>query len=70
MFKKVLLAIWTSSLEKFWNFILPKTPINEIEVRSVLVKPKTEDVVDTVKVVPTKPKKKYYKPKPKANIKK
>jgi len=70
MFKKVLLATWTSSLEKFWNFILPKTSINEIEVRSVLVKPKIEDIVDTVKVAPAKPKKKYYKSKPKVNTKK
>lgn len=70
MFKKVLLAAWTSSLEKFWNFILPKTSINDIEVRSMLVKPKSEDVVDIVKVVPSKPKKKYYKPKAKKDIKK
>jgi hypothetical protein len=62
MFKKVLLAAW--------NFILPKRSINEIEVRSVLVKPKIEDVVDPVKIAPTKPKKKYYRPKAKKDLKK
>ena len=62
MFKKVLLAIW--------NFILPKTTIDEIELRSINVKKEIEDVVDAIKGVPTKPKKRYYKPKTKVEPKK
>jgi hypothetical protein len=70
MFKKGLLAVWNFLSKKFWNFVLPKTSINEIEVRSVLVKPEIKDVVNTTKSLKPKPKKKYYKPKPKADNKK
>jgi hypothetical protein len=78
MFKKVLYAIWTFSLEKAWNGFWSKTDIDEkaievveeIQVRSVLVKEELKDVVDAVKGVHTKPKKKYYKPKAKAEPKK
>ena len=78
MFKKLLYAIWTFSLEKGYNWVLSKTTIDEkaievieeIEVRSVLVKKELKDVVDVVKGVPAKPKKKYYKPKAKAESKK
>jgi len=37
--------------------------IDEIKVRSVLVKEEIKDVVDSVKGAPIKPKKKYYRPK-------
>jgi hypothetical protein len=78
MFKKLLYAIWTFSLEKTWNWIWSKTKvdekvievIDEIQVRSVLVKAELKDVVDAAKGVHTKPKKKYYKPKPKVDNKK
>jgi hypothetical protein len=78
MFKEVLYAIWTFSLEKGYNWVLSKTTIDEkaieaideIKVRSVLVKKELKDVVDAVKGVPTKPKKKYYRPKVKAETKK
>jgi hypothetical protein len=78
MFKKVLLVVWTFSLEKTWNWILSKTTvdekaievIDEIEVRSTRVKEELKDVVDAAKGVPTKPKKRYYKPKPKKDLKK
>jgi hypothetical protein len=78
MFKKVLLAVWTFSLEKGYNWILSKTTldekaievIDEIEVRSANVKKEFKDVVNAAKGLPTKPKKKYYKPKPKADLKK
>jgi len=71
MFKKILCLIWTCSLEKVWNFLLSKTTvdekvievIDEIKVRSVLVKEEIKDVVDAVKGAPIKPKKKYYRPK-------
>jgi len=67
MFKQVLYAIWTFSLEKGYNWVLSKTTIDEkaielvdeIKVRSVLVKEELKDVVDAVKGVQTKPKKKY-----------
>jgi len=67
MFKQVLCAIWTFSLEKGYNWVLSKTTIDEkaielvdeIKVRSVLVKEELKDVVDAVKGVQTKPKKKY-----------
>jgi len=62
MFKKLLLALW--------NFILPKTTIDEIELRSINVKKEIEDVVDAIKGAPTKPKKRYYKPKAKVEPKK
>lgn len=78
MFKKVLLAVWTFSLEKTWNWILSKTTldekaievIDEIEVRSIKVKKEFKDVVDAAKGVSTKPKKRYYKPKAKTDSKK
>jgi hypothetical protein len=78
MFKKLLLGIWTFSLEKTWNWFWSKTKvdekaievIDEIHVRSILVKAELEDVVDAVKGFKPKPKKKYYKPKPKADNKK
>lgn len=78
MFKRILYAIWTFSLEKAWNWIWSKTEIDEkaievideIHVRSILVRKELKDVVDAVKGVPVKPKKKYYKPKPKAEPKK
>jgi len=65
MFKKILCLIWTCSLEKVWNFLLSKTTvdekvievIDEIKVRSVLVKEEIKDVVDAVKGAPIKPKK-------------
>jgi hypothetical protein len=77
MFKQVLYAIWTFSLEKGYNWVLSKTTIDEkaielvdeIKVRSVLVKEELKDVVDAVKGVQTKPKKKYYRPKAKADTK-
>jgi hypothetical protein len=66
MFKQVLYAIWTFSLEKGYNWVLSKTTIDEkaielvdeIKERSVLVKEELKDVVDAVKGVQTKPKKK------------
>lgn len=78
MFKKILYAVWSFSLEKGWNWILSKTDIDEktieviddIHVRSVLVKEELKDVVDAVKGVQTKPKKKYYRPKAKIETKK
>lgn len=78
MFKKILLAIWTFSLEKGYNWLLSKTTIDEkaikvideIHVRSVLVKAELEDVVDAAKGFKTKPKKRYYKPKAKTEVKK
>lgn len=78
MFKKLLYAIWTFSLEKAWNWIWSKTEIDEkaievveeIQYRKVLVKEELKDVVNAVKGIPSKPKKKYYKPKPKAEPKK
>ena len=78
MFKKLLYSIWTFSLEKTWNWIWSKTEIDEktidvideIHVRSVLVKKEIKDVVDAVKGVPSKPKKKYYRPKTKVEPKK
>jgi hypothetical protein len=77
MFKQVLYAIWTFSLEKGYNWVLSKTTIDEkaielvdeIKVRSILVKEELKDVVDAVKGVQTKPKKKYYRPKAKADTK-
>jgi len=73
MFKQVLYAIWTFSLEKGYNWVLSKTTIDEkaielvdeIKVRSVLVKEELKDVVDAVKGVQTKPKKNITDQKPK-----
>jgi hypothetical protein len=78
MFKKVLLTIWTFSLEKAYNWILSKTTIDEkaievideIEVRSVRVKEELKDVVNAAKGLSNKPKKRYYKPKAKTDLKK
>jgi len=78
MFKKVLLAVWTFSLEKGYNLLLSKTTldekaievIDEIQVRSIRVKEELKDVVDAVKGVPVKSKKRYYKPKAKVEPKK
>lgn len=78
MFKEILYAVWTFSLQKGWNWIWSQTDIdektieviNEIEVRSELVKKELKDVVNAVKGVPIKPKKKYYKPKAKVEPKK
>lgn len=78
MFKKVLCVIWTFSLEKAWNWLRSKTEVDEkaiqvvdeIIVRSTLVKAELEDVVDAVKGFKTKSKKKYYKPKAKVDLKK
>lgn len=78
MFKKVLLAVWTFSLEKGYNWLLSKTTIDEkaievideIHVRSALIKAELKDVVDATKGFKAKPKKKYYKPKPKVDLKK
>jgi len=78
MFKKLLHAVWTFSLEKGWNWIWSKTEIDEkaievveeIQYRKVLVKEELKDVVNAVKGIPSKPKKKYYKPKAKAEPKK
>ena len=78
MFKEVLYAIWTFSLEKGYNWVLSKTTIDEktievvdeIKVKTVLVKKELKDVVDTVKAIPTKPKKKYYRSKTKTDTQK
>jgi hypothetical protein len=78
MFKEVLYAIWTFSLEKGYNWVLSKTTIDEeaievideIKERSVLVKKELKDVVNAAKGTPNKPKKKYYRPKVKAETKK
>ena len=78
MFKTILYAVWTFSLEKTWNWIWSKTEIdektievvNEIEVRSEIDKKELKDVVDAIKGVPIKPKKRYYKPKAKVEPKK
>jgi len=78
MFKKLLHTVWTFSLEKGWNWIWSKTEIDEkaievveeIQYRKVLVKEELKDVVNAVKGIPSKPKKKYYKPKPKAESQK
>jgi len=70
MFKKISLAIWNWILSK--STIDEKTieVIDEIHVRSALVKEELKDVVDAAKGFKTKPKKKYYKPKPKTDNKK
>jgi coenzyme F420-reducing hydrogenase beta subunit len=78
MFKKLLHAAWTFSLEKGWNWIWSKTEIDEkaievveeIQYKKVLVKEELKDVVNAVKGIPSKPKKKYYKPKPKTESQK
>jgi coenzyme F420-reducing hydrogenase beta subunit len=78
MFKKVLYVIWTFSLEKGWNWIWSKTEIDEktievveeIQYRKQLIKEELKDVVDAVKGIPSKPKKKYYKPKAKVKSQK
>jgi hypothetical protein len=78
MLKKILYAVWSFSLEKAWNWIWSNTEIDEktievideIHVRSILVKKELKDVVDAIKGVPVKSKKKYYKPKAKTDIKK
>jgi hypothetical protein len=69
MFKKVLLAVWTWILSKTTLDEKVIEVIDEIEVRSANVKKEFKDVVDAAKGK-TKPKKKYYKPKPKADLKK
>jgi hypothetical protein len=70
MFKEILNTIWAW----FWS----KTEVDEkatetvdkIKAKSALIKKELKDVVNVVKATPTKPKKKYYRVKAKAETKK
>lgn len=70
MFKEILHIIWGWFRSKTTVDEKAIEVVDEIKVRSVLVKKELKDVVDAVKGVPAKPKKKYYKPKAKAESKK
>lgn len=70
MFKEILNTIWAWFWSKTEVDEKATETVNKIKVKSALIKKELKDVVNVVKATPTKPKKKYYRPKTKPDIKK
>jgi hypothetical protein len=70
MFKEILNIIWAWFRSKTEVDEKAIKVVDEIKVRTVLIKKELKDVVNAAKGTPTKPKKKYYRPKVKAETKK